>query len=685
MTEHGTAVFLSYASQDAEAAHHLCNSLRAAGIEVWFDQSELRGGDAWDASIRRQIKSCALFIPVISKNTHARGEGYFRLEWKLAVDRSHLMASDLPFLLPVVIDDTPDEEDRVPDRFREIQWTRLPAGANTDAFVGHVCRLLAPDVTTATVPSARSSAQSTPSMGAASARSMPSLARSLVPWVVGAFVILAIGYLVADKFWRSRGSPVERAVTEVAPTVAVFNPPAHSIAVLPFVNMSGDTTQDYFSDGVSEEILNSLSRLSALQVAARTSSFSFKGQSVDITNIAHKLNVGAILEGSVRRTSNTVRITVQLINAVSGFHMWSQTYDRKLTDILKVQADVAAAVAQQLNIRLTSAETETLELGDTQNSAAYEAYLRGAQLLASWDTGEADLRAAQVALDQAIALDPQYALAYAKKANVLTDIAVFIAKPDEISDVREQALRAAKRAVELAPELGEAHVALAVVLAYGWLDFASALPEFELAMTLSPGSASVQRRYAGFAGDLGHFQSAIIAGRRAVALDPQNVDTHVTLGKVLTFAHRYDEALLAYRAAALVSPDSVYVKEATSWTLLASGRFEQARQICESIPPGTPSIDRVHCLILAYHGLGRQQDAERALQRYEALQKDDPSIDLAGVYAQLGNKEAALRTLERMERLRGSGLQALRVSWELDPIRNEPQFKAIEARMNFPP
>jgi TolB-like protein len=311
-----------------------------------------------------------------------------------------------------VIDDAPDEEDRVPDRFREVQWTRVPAGANTDAFVDHVRRLLAAHVTKATVPSARSSALWTSSMSAASSRSMPSLARSFVPWVVGAVVILAIGYLVADRFWLSRHSAAERPAIALGPTASAFNPPAHSIAVLPFVNMSGDTTQDFFSDGISEEILNSLSRLNVLQVAARTSSFSFKGQSTDITDIAHKLNVGAILEGSVRRTSNTVRITVQLINAVSGFHMWSQTYDRKLTDILKVQTDVATAVAQQLNIRLTSAETETLELGGTQNSAAYEAYLRGAQLLASWDTGEADLRAAHVALDQAIALDPKYALAY---------------------------------------------------------------------------------------------------------------------------------------------------------------------------------------------------------------------------------------------------------------------------------
>ena len=639
MADPNKAVFLSYASQDAEAANRICAALQSAGIEVWFDQSELKGGDAWDQTIRLQVKNCALFLPIISASTQSRREGYFRREWKLAVDRTNDMAEGTAFLLPVVIDGTSDSQALVPEKFREIQWTRLPGGDTSPAFVERVRRLLTgeplPPPTGTPAAAAHVSAMATTAKPAR--RSKPALLATI------ALVIVALGYLVANRLLLSkRFAELEAPPTSIvqsAPVIA-FNPPPHSIAVLPFVNMSGDTKQDYFSDGISEEILNSLSRLNALQVAARTSSFSFKGQDLDITNVAHKLNVGAILEGSVRRTSNKVRITVQLINAVSGFHMWSQTYDRKLTDILKVQTEVATAVAQQLSMRLTSTETETLEMGGTQIPAAYEAYLRGAQLLANWDTGEVDLRAAQVALDQAIALDPKYALAYAKQSQVLTAIAVFIATPEEIVDVRDHALRAAKRAVELAPELGEAHLALAGVLAYVRLDFASALPEFELAMTLSPGSANVQRRYAGFAGHLGRFQSAIIAGRRAVALDPQNVNTHVTLGQVLTFARRYDEALLAYRAAALVSPNSVYVKELISWTLLASGQFEQARQICESIPPGTPpSSSAVHCLVLAYHGLGRQQDAEQALQQFKALQENEPSTELAGLYAQLGRRQ----------------------------------------------
>ena len=145
MTEPEKAVFLSYASQDAEAARRICEALRGAGMEVWLDQSELRGGDAWDESIRDQIKACALFIPVISTNAHARVEGYFRLEWKLAIDRSHRMAPKQPFPVPVVIDDTPQSDDAIPDRFREVQWSRLPGGHATPAFVERVSRLLSPE------------------------------------------------------------------------------------------------------------------------------------------------------------------------------------------------------------------------------------------------------------------------------------------------------------------------------------------------------------------------------------------------------------------------------------------------------------------------------------------------------------------------------------------------------------
>ncbi|MHB8477126.1 MAG: toll/interleukin-1 receptor domain-containing protein [Steroidobacteraceae bacterium] len=168
MTESSRAVFLSYASQDAEAAKRIANALRAAGIEVWFDQSELRGGDAWDQKIRQQVEGCHLFVPIISAITQAREEGYSRREWKLAVDRTNDMAEDRAFLLPIVIDGTSDSDARVPEKFREVQWTRLPVGANTDAFVDRVRRLLSPDAATPTAANVRPLAPPTSATGVAS-------------------------------------------------------------------------------------------------------------------------------------------------------------------------------------------------------------------------------------------------------------------------------------------------------------------------------------------------------------------------------------------------------------------------------------------------------------------------------------------------------------------------------------
>jgi TolB-like protein len=681
------AVFISYASQDGLAAQRIAGALRAGGIEVWFDQSELRGGDAWDASIRQQIKGCYLFVPVISANTQLREEGYFRREWNLAVARTLDMAEDRAFLLPLIIDDTSDSEARVPEKFREVQWTRLPNGVTPAAFIDRVRRLLLRELSLgpARTASEAARASSVPTTRPRAPRSWRSNAALLV---MIAAVVAVLGYLVANRLVLSKrladaGAPTGAAAQNVPATA--FNPPPHSIAVLPFVNMSGDPKQEYFSDGISEELLNSLSRLEQLQVAARTSSFSFKGQNVDVSTIARKLNVGAVLEGSVRRAGNTVRITVQLINAVSGFHMWSQTYDRSLTDILRVQADVATSVAQQLKVTLAGDESAELELGSTKNPEAYDAYLRGAQLLSNRDTGAADLRAALAALDQAIALDANFALAHAKRAFVLTAISVVAAKPAELAEVREQARKAAERAVALAPGLGEAHRTLAYVRWVALLDFAGALPEFDRALALSPGNANILRSFAGFNSELGRFQPAIIAGRRAVALDPQNVDAHIGLGQVLIRARRYDEALTALRAAASLRPNSRWVKINIAYALLASGQFEQAREICESALLATENGDRLQCLALAYHGLGRTRDAERILQEYEAVHRDYPSLELAAVYAQLGNKEAALQTLAKAEQLRDPTLQLLKVDWGLDPIRNDPQFKAIEARMNFPP
>jgi TolB-like protein/lipoprotein NlpI len=505
-------------------------------------------------------------------------------------------------------------------------------------------------------------------------------------------LLLVIG---GSLMWLYPHAPAEHAAPAMAGNVAkplavavstppVFAPPAHSIAVLPFVNMSADAKQEYFSDGITEELLNSLSRLNDLQVAARTSSFSFKGKDVDVATIARKLNVGAVLEGSVRRAGNTVRITVQLINAVSGFHIWSQTYDRNLTDILKLQADVATSVARQLEVKLVGDETAKIELGGTKNPEAYDAYLRGQQLNRKVDSKEADYRKSLAAFDYAISLDPNFAAAYARRASTLD--AVYYATSDISARIglNQQARIAAERAVALAPQLGEAHHALAITYVRGAPDLTQASREFRRSLELAPGSAWVQVNTGWFDCWLGQFEAAVAAARRAVSLDPRNVRIRGVLGQILIYARRYSEAQVAFQDAQVLAPDSHDLEAGITSVFLASGQFEKARRACEA--PSTPldAGDRHYCLALVYHALSRKADAERELEQFKAVDGDTAVFRYAEVYAQWGDKVSALHWLAQAEQLHDASLVELRVDPFLDPIRNEPQFKAIEGRLNFP-
>ncbi len=489
MTEPSHAVFLSYASQDAEAAQKICDTLRAAGIEVFLDQSELRGGDVWDQKIRREIHDCALFIPVISANTASRHEGYFRLEWDLADQRTHMIARSRVFVVPVCLDTTTDVAADVPESFRRVQWTRLPAGETPPAFVERIKRLVSPPLLPVSAVSGAAPAIREPVR--ASRMSKPVL---LV--IVAVVVCAALAYLVAGRFWvsrhpgRSAGDTASRATAEPG-AAAAFNPPPHSIAVLPFVNLSGDKEQEYFSDGLTEELLNSLAEINELQVAARTSSFSFK-EHPDIATVAHKLNVGAVLEGSVRRSAHTIRITVQLINAVTGFHQWSKTYDRDLGDVLKLQTEIATAVAEALKVTLLGDTSAKIELGGTRNPAAFDAYLRGAKVFVSRHEIE-DLPAAIAAYTEAIRLDPHYALAMASRSIALSYGAAQAATPAAAREGFDKAQADARQSVVLAPDLAQAHLAMATVLELGTLDFTLASEAYERALALAPGNAQVLR------------------------------------------------------------------------------------------------------------------------------------------------------------------------------------------------
>ena len=327
------AVFISYASQDAEAAGRICEALRAAGLEVWFDQSELRGGDAWDQQIRRQIHECALFVPVISATIQGRPE-IVRREWRLAVDRTHDMSERVAFLVPVVIDDTGDAQADVPDAFRAVQWSRLPSGP-TPAFVARISQLLSPSKSQAPAH-ARPSNGSVPFSERQGAIGAVSLRLRLVSLLIAAVTVIGVGYLAADKFFLPKRT-LQTSAPGGQPTAPAQGATSEkSIAVLPFIDISEKRDQGYFSDGLSEELIDLLGKVPGLHVPARASSFYFKGKQSTLPDIAKALNVTHVLEGSVRKSGDRLRITAELVHVADDTRVWSETFDRELDDIFKL-------------------------------------------------------------------------------------------------------------------------------------------------------------------------------------------------------------------------------------------------------------------------------------------------------------------------------------------------------------
>ena len=505
--------------------------------------------------------------------------------------------------------------------------------------------------------------------------------------------ILIVLLLVAGSvmWWLSRNShergvasaPAAVANTAVSstPATASFHPPAHSIAVLPFVNMSGDKEQEYFSDGLTEELLNSLSRINTLQVAARTSAFSFKGKDTDISTVAHKLNVGAVLEGSVRRSGQTIRVTTQLINAVTGFHVWSETYDRDLGDVLKLQTEIATAVASALRVALLGDEAAKIEVGGTHNPAALDAYLRATKIY--WGGHSPKVIESSVAgYTESIRLDPDYALAYAARSLAFAGNAL-------MWDTTASATRAdldkaqadAAKAIALAPDLSEGYLARANVHQLR-LEFREAIENYERALALAPGSARVLRDYGVFAIAMGHSDSGLTAVRRAVVLDPLNFSSYDSLGSALLALRRYPEALAALKdAEALPSTTPGHDLGLIGSTYYLLGDFESARAACEQ---NRDDPDSQSCLALAYDKLGRHADAEAELKKAQTALSDAGTYTYALIYAQRGNRPKALEWLDTAMRSRNPALQNLKTDPLLDPLRQEPRFQAIERELKFP-
>ena len=662
------AVFLSYASQDAEAARRVCDALRAGGIEVWFDQSELRGGDAWDQKIRRQIRECALFMALISAHTDARPEGYFRREWRLAVDRTQDMADDEPFLLPVVIDDTSDATARVPDRYRQAQWTRLPDGVTPSAFVERVSSLLAPDRHNSRAPT-RPSPASTPK-----ARTIPRAFLALL--LLAAVAVVGVGYFALDRFGVSKrvadvGTPSAPALRAVTPAQVV---PERSIAVLPFVDMSQKHDQEYFSDGLSEELINHLSHNAELKVIARTSSFYFKGKSETISTIAQELGVANILEGSVRKAGNTVRVTAQLIRAENGYQLWSATYDRNVKDIFTVQDEIAGAVVAALKLKLASAE-QVSRSRRTANTEAYNQYLLGRHF-ASRSTRDG-YRLAVNAFHNAIALDSKFAPAYAGLAIAENFVA------DETNDPAgfRRAKIAAEEAVSLAPDLVDGYVSRGFMrYVYEW-DWAGAQADLEKALAIDGSDTRAQHDYAALLSSLGRLPDAIAVVRRAVDGNPLSHVSWQNLGIYLCAARQFPAARQALARALEISPDSIFNRWNLGVVELLDGQPRKALTLFQQIKDPLFSLTGI---ALAEHSLGQTQPSQKALDELVKTQAQAGADQLAEIYAWRGENDQAFVWLERAYAQRDGGLVDLKTDPLFRSLRGDPRYKTLLRKMNLP-
>ena len=459
--------------------------------------------------------------------------------------------------------------------------------------------------------------------------------------------------------------------------VAAPPPPNEkSIAVLPFENLSEEKSNAYFTDGIQDEILTRLSKIADLKVISRTSTQRYKHTSQRPSEIAHQLGVAKLLEGSVQKTNDQVRVNVQLITAANDTHLWAETYDRELTDIFVVESDIATTIAKMLQARLTGAEKTAIAKRPTANPEAYELYLKGRFF---WNKRTAaDLRKAIEYFNQALDKDPGYALAYAG----LTDAYLVLNQYGAASpaDSFPQAIAAAKKAIELDDTLAEAHTSLACSLAYYDFDFERSLQEFQRAIQLNPNYATAHHWLSnGVLSPLGQFESAIAEGKRAVELDPLSLIINANLGQDFFYARRYDEAIAHLRKTIEMDPRFYFAHWALGTALQLKGQLSEA--IAEYSKAVELNDDPFVLAFLgqAYARAGQQDEAQKILVRLseQAKSRYVHAYSFALMYIALDDKERAIDEMERAYRERDPNVADIKVDPMLDDLRGNPRFEAL--------
>jgi serine/threonine-protein kinase len=463
-------------------------------------------------------------------------------------------------------------------------------------------------------------------------------------------------------------------------------PAGPSIAVLPFTNLSEDKGQEYFSDGLSEEVMGLLTRVKDLKVTGRTSSFAFKGKSEDLRSIGQKLNVTTVLEGSVRRSGDQLRVSTQLVNVADGYQIWAETYDRKLTDIFAVQDEIAGAVVAALKVTLIQQGRSLLPQGrsaasghHTSNLDAYNQYLLGRQF--SNRSNFEGFRRAQECYANAIALDPGYAAAYAGLAIAAFWLSENAETASAQAEGRQKALAAANRAIALDRDLAEGYSARGYLRSTITWDWAGAQADFQRAFSLDPGDSSTLRRHSDLLAIPGRLPEAIAATRKATALDPLSASAWLLLGRHLNADGQLPEARKALTRALEINPERNFVHFHLGVTSLLDGKPKGALVEFEQEPE---RATRLSGKAMAHHDLEHAKESQQALDELIAKEAQGAAYQIAWVYAWGGERDKAFEWLDRSYAQRDAGLPYLMSDPLVAKLRDDPRYAAMLKRMNLP-
>jgi serine/threonine-protein kinase len=518
----------------------------------------------------------------------------------------------------------------------------------------------------------------------------PRAFRELVPEVIDAAVRKALARLPADRFVSAAqfaealATPVTAAIAAGAAQAMVQEATAtKSVAVLPFENMSTDPENEYFSDGITDDIIAQLSKISALKVISRTSSMQYKKTTKKIASIAEELGVGAILEGSVRRAGPRARIVVHLVEPKTEKHLWGETFDRQLTDIFEVQSEVAQQITGALSLALSPEEKQRVEKKDTGDAEAYNLYLLGRFHLNKWSGAE--VQKAIEHFQEAVAKDPGYAVAYAGLADAYELLSIgFGSKPPV--EYLAQAKTMALKALEMDDTLAEAHTSLAYARWLADLDWAGAEREFKRALELKSSYVMAHEWYAEYLAALGRHEEALTSIKRAQQLDPLSVPVNRAVGWVIYYSRRYDQSIEELKKALGMDPDFLGARLVLWWALIAKGAHEEAiadiRQQIER-----PGLRTMKKLMLAYAcaSAGNREEAGGILWEVEAKLAGEDRLALlsALLFTAMDAKDRAFEQLERAYQIREPGLLFLRVAPWADPLRSDRRYTALVEKLGL--